>query len=115
MSSETKLDLEAIRTRKLKAENLITELCNGGRWRMSIPVQDGDSDVVMQSALNDVSALIVEVERLREQSVQAAKIILETRDLLEVSKAWNEPPAPRFKAHLRAILNVNEAAGQDGD
>lgn len=98
MSDEKKLDLEAVKARKLKAENLIRDLCRGEqRWRMSIPVKETDSDVVMQVALNDVSALIAALEAAQARIAEL------------------ESPREGILADAQRMLNVNEAAGQDGD
>lgn len=49
----------AIRERVSKARDEVSGLCLGThKWRMSIPVQATDSDVVITSALNDVDTLL---------------------------------------------------------
>lgn len=60
------LDLEAFKGRQEKARAEVSALCNGKRWKMTIPAdRNRDSDLVIAAALDDAAALLSEVERLQ--------------------------------------------------
>ncbi|MDT0305086.1 hypothetical protein [Streptomonospora wellingtoniae] len=46
------------------AANEVTRLCNGGRWKMTIPAETNDSDVLISEALTETDVLTREVARL---------------------------------------------------
>jgi len=54
------------RTRLEAARTMLSNLCNGftRAWRMTIPVQPDDSDVVIGAALTDADASLKELEAL---------------------------------------------------
>jgi len=52
------LTLEEARRRHDAAREELSRLCRGGRFRMSIPVQPDDSDVILWDALQALKALI---------------------------------------------------------
>jgi ADP-ribose pyrophosphatase YjhB (NUDIX family) len=52
-----------------QADKIIGEMCNGGKWRMCIPVQPDDSDVILGTLVrrfNELRAATVSAGRLRE-------------------------------------------------
>ena len=51
------LTLEEARRRHDAAREELSRLCHGGRFRMSIPVQPDDSDVILGDALQALKAL----------------------------------------------------------
>jgi hypothetical protein len=56
----------------LAAQAELSAICNGKRWRMSIPVQDDDSDMVIGDALRHSLAFVRAV--LQPQSEDAERI-----------------------------------------
>ncbi len=102
------IDLEAIKQRKAAADAEIGALCEGKRWRMSIPARpDYDSDLLISAALQDVPSLIAEVERLRSAAALALAAFRARRDveehMMEAAQYENCPdccdrrPCPKFK------------------
>lgn len=75
----TDLDTAAIRARQEKAHQMVVDLCQGRRdWMMSIPARrDYDPDLVIDASLQDVPALLSELDRLRAE-----------RDALNTSLLW---------------------------
>jgi hypothetical protein len=61
-------ELQKIKERKEVARKEVAALCHGKDWRMCIPRQSDDSDMVIGDALDDIDALIAEVEKLRRDS-----------------------------------------------
>lgn len=64
----TDADLQAIRDRREKAREELAEVCRLGprqRFRMSIPVQPDDTDVLISGVLSDQLILLRELARLR--------------------------------------------------
>lgn len=53
-----RLTLEEARRRHDAAREELSRLCHGGRFRMTIPVQPDDSDVILWDALQALKALI---------------------------------------------------------
>jgi len=41
-----------------KAQDEISAICHGKRWRMCVPVDDGESDIVIGDALRHAKILI---------------------------------------------------------
>ncbi len=63
------LDLSKINSRLDKARALVHALCHGDhKWRMCIPLQPDDTDVVFGNTIQDAKAMIDEIERLRKDS-----------------------------------------------
>lgn len=59
--------LVVIKAKLAKARSLVAAICQGDhKWRMSVPVQADDSDMVLCDTFNDTDWLIAEVERLRK-------------------------------------------------
>ena len=72
------------------ARKEVSALCNGKSWRMCVPVEDADSDMVLCKAIDHVRALAAEVSRLlaeqtkwREAGLAAAANLGRMRDELE--------------------------------
>ena len=62
--------LAEIRARVNAARAEWRALCSGKKWRMCIPVQPDDSDIVIDAVLRGVTDLLAEVERLRAKDPQ---------------------------------------------
>lgn len=82
-------DLAAIEARHAAAKAELGALCDGRDFRMRMPVEGGDSDVRIDSALDDVPALVGEVKRLQAELQDAfvrieerAKDLMDQRELL---------------------------------
>jgi hypothetical protein len=67
MGDERQERLDAIRARSEKAHEEVRRMCRASsRWLMSIPAQPKyDSDLVISAALNDLDALLTELEHLQ--------------------------------------------------
>jgi hypothetical protein len=58
-----------------RARDILGEMCNGGqRWRMSIPVQASDSDMVIGEVIRRVARLSAENETLKAKLDRCAAI-----------------------------------------
>lgn len=80
-------EIEAIASRRNVASTEISRVCSGERrWTMCIPVQDDDSDVVLEQALQDSQRLEKEVYRLRG-AIKSVTIGMELPD--DVREALN--------------------------
>lgn len=58
MTASPRLTLEEARRRHDAAREELSRLCHGGRFRMTIPAQPDDSDVILGDALQALKALI---------------------------------------------------------
>ncbi|MEN6621525.1 MAG: hypothetical protein ABFD50_08265 [Smithella sp.] len=59
--------LEAVKQRQETASDMVGGLASGRyNWRMRIPVDREDSDVVLSTSLNDIPALLQLIEKQRE-------------------------------------------------
>jgi len=54
---------DQIRRQLEAAQQEVFALCKGKRWRMTIPVQDDDSDRTLMASLGDVRDLLAVVEK----------------------------------------------------
>lgn len=62
MKAEQLAEIEA---RHKAASEEVKALCDGKRWRMCIPVQSTDSDVVITSSLKDIPVLLAVINAMR--------------------------------------------------
>ena len=73
MTAPPRLTLEEARRRHDAASAELQRLCEGKRFRMSIPAQPDDSDVILGDALQALKALMAELDRRRDAEAQEAR------------------------------------------
>lgn len=73
MNSTPPVDLTAARAAVKAAYDELSALCHGKQFRMSIPMRDTDSDIVIGIGLHFIEDLIDEVERLRPDPTPPAQ------------------------------------------
>ncbi len=61
------MDKQQIKVAVAAARAHVDALNGGAEWRICIPVQPGDSDMVISNALDCVGQLLQEVERLEAE------------------------------------------------
>ena len=72
-------------------------LCSGKKWRICIPVQPGDSDIVIDAVLRGVTDLLAEVERLQHENlVLMAREARETWKTIPVEEETDGELIARF-------------------
>jgi hypothetical protein len=57
--------IDDIKARHSKATAELHRLCDGGKFTMCVPVQETDTDILINRSLHDVAFLVDEVEQLR--------------------------------------------------
>lgn len=94
-------EIPAILERREKAANEVARLCqHPGKWRMSIPVEGDDSDILLSESLMDISHLAEALGRINDLMFMVSSVI---------TSAWGdsedgfEPDEPQ--AQLFALLN----------
>ncbi len=102
--------LNEIEARAKLAEQEIDDLNHRRHeWRMCIPVQDTDSDVVLIATKNDVLSLLAEVRRLQEIEAHAVAI---NNGLLtgiqSVMQFLPEAVRQRFQEALQPVIDLME-------
>lgn len=102
--------------KRLKAaQDEVSQLCAGDhKWRMCIPVQPTDSDVVISSALNDVSSLVDHVRALEADSdMLCAKLVVITVAVAELIEAedrgLSQNAADRLEELRTMVEKLDEA------
>lgn len=100
MSEMTTEQIEAIRARRQAVKDA------KGFTEMYDAISESYKDIDLLLADNE--RLRVRVAELESQNVQAAKVILDTRDLLEASEKYmGDNPEWWFKTHLRKIVEAD--------
>lgn len=79
-----RLTLEEARRRHDAAREELSRLCHGGRFRMSIPAQPDDSDVILGDALQALKAL-TEGHDPAAELVEAVEAYLAAEDHLDAT------------------------------
>lgn len=74
--------MQKIEERRLKARQEIVDICdNKKQWQMHIPVQQNDSDVVLENALQDELSVMKAYKRLKDD-------YFKTLDILDKYGVW---------------------------
>jgi len=99
--------LDQIRRRLEAAQQEVFALCKGKHWRMTVPVQDDDSDRTLMASLGDLRDLLAVCE--------AAKVFLESCEQDEIGDGtlrgwWSE----RAYDHLYQLLSRLDAPEVEG-
>lgn len=81
------LDLKAIKARNEKAHHEVSALCHGKRFRMCIPVQPDDSDIVLSEALRDSERMIEALELAYAKGVLPIIVALRDTNMEELTIA----------------------------
>lgn len=64
-------ELAAMKALLAAADTTVAELCSGKqRWRMNVPAELTDPDLVISAALSGMARLIGEVERLQAENAE---------------------------------------------
>jgi len=103
-------ELQAIEQRAAASENELYALCQRQHeWRMCIPVQSTDSDVVLGKSLTDIRALLAEVRRLQEIESRAVTINNALLDAIQSMMPFLTPQVQeRMQQALQPVIDLME-------
>ena len=111
-------DLDDIALMTWDADNELRRLCGGKRFRMCIPVQPDDSDLVIGRALNAIPVLLRRIRELEAERERILPILSDIRKALgeqriklnllsDIHKALDEQ---RIKLNLLTLIGEALAA-----
>ena len=102
MTPETKKYLQEVHEKKLNAFNEINSIAQGKRkWTMSIPVRGTDSDMTLQSPLDEIEKLIALIEKQDAVIERYRKTLL---NITEVDDDWKTRLANQALAEADACV-----------